>query len=159
MCGSGEHSPSPCVVHGGCSSHHCTKPVRPWALPWCKSCSSAGRPAPESFSGQEAKNPSRLYALKKLIERAQFLKGNKALNCLTLSAGEKRLDLLFSPGVCTQEDTQDTIPDVGWVIRGPGTYLKCLPRPDEDREKSHKEIVVVYVSPSLFYKQTKKYQI
>ena len=80
------------------------------------------------------------------------MKDNKASICLTLSEGAKRLDLLFSLGVRTQKDAQVAVPGAGRVIRGLGTYLRCLPRPNEGRAKSHRETVVSYASTSLFYK-------
>lgn len=65
--------------------------------------------------GQKAKNPSRLHTHKQLFEEAQFLEENKASICLTLSEGEKRLDLLFSLGLHAGKDVQVAVPGAGGV--------------------------------------------
>lgn len=107
--------------------HPSTEPLLPQAL-------STPKPVPASF--QEATKTSRFYTHKQGFEEAQFLKENKALTRFTPFEGEKRLDLLFLLGVCTHKDAQDAIPDMGRVIRGPGTDHRCLHRQNEGRTKS-----------------------
>jgi len=138
--------PPPCAVHGGCSGHgFCWHPDASCVCQWINPILAPSR-------GQKAKNQSRLYTHTQLFEEAQSLKENKVSICLTLSEGEKRLDLPFSLGLCTQENTQVAVPDAGWVVRGPGTDPRCLPGPSEGRAKSHRETTVSYTSSSLLYK-------
>lgn len=90
--------------------------------------------------------------MSQLLKRLNSWTKTKALTHFTPCEGEKRLDLFFLLGVCTQKNAQVAVPDMGQVFRGPGTDHRCLHRQNEGRKKPHRVIVVFYSSSWLLQK-------